>query len=183
MAELAESIWTGFEDGYEWLVATCSLGDLLSICPKIVMGKFVAITAFDSSPLVPTEEERANGWHDQSGIAYSPRVADLKALPYDNCYDEWYIFEEHTEIGRIAEQSSSIFEGLNNNDTVYQFVNYHLGLHLEEQEPLSDLFWIQIRRLRPEVYVADCQSYVTVVSNNKELFASIRNSITGSLSS
>ena len=85
MTVRAESIWVGSENGYEWLVATCSLGDLLSVCPEIVLGKFVAVTAFDSAPLVPTEEERANGWDSQFGIAYSPRVADPKAVPHDNC--------------------------------------------------------------------------------------------------
>jgi hypothetical protein len=174
MTEQTESVWSGFEDGYEWLVATCSLGDVLSVCPNLVMGKFVAVSAFDSGPLVLTEKEKADGWNSLFGIAYSPRIAALETLPYDNCYDEWYIFGEHTEIGRIAEQGSNIFEGWHNKDTVYQFVNYHLGLHLEEQKPLADLFWMQVRRLQPEVYVADCQSYVTIVSNNKELFASVR---------
>jgi len=172
-------MWAGFEDGYEWIVATCSLGDLLSACPEIVMGRFVAVTAFDSGPLVLTEDERVKGWNSQLGVAYSPRVADVKTLPFDNCYDEWYIFDQHTEIGRIAEQGTNIFERRQTEDTLYRFVNYHLGLHLEEQTPLSDLFWTQIRRLQPDAYVADCQSFVTVVSNNKELFAIVRKGIEG----
>ena len=169
-------MWVGFEDGYEWLVATYSLGDLLNVCPQLVIGRFVAVTAFDSGSLVLTQQEVADGWNSKSGIAYSPKISDLKSLPYDNCYDEWYVFDARTEIGTLAEQGGNIFEPLNK-DTVSQFVNYHLGLHLEEQEPLAQLFWIQIHRLQPIVYLADCQSYSTVVSKDKELFTIIREGI------
>lgn len=179
MIAQADPVGLGSEDGYDWLVATCSLSDLLSACPEIVSGKYVAVTAFDSGPLVPTEEEMANGWRSQFGIAYSPRVADPRAIPHDNCYDEWYVFNEPTAIGRIAEQQANIFERWQTDDTVFQFVNYHLGLHLESQKPLADLFWMQIRRIKPEVYVADCQSYVTMVCNSKELFAAARKGIKG----
>lgn len=176
MPEQAKSMWVGFEDGYEWLVATYSLGDLLNVCPQLVIGRFVAVTAFDSGSLVLTQQEVADGWNSKSGIAYSPKISDLKSLPYDNCYDEWYVFDARTEIGTLAEQGGNIFEPLNK-DTVSQFVNYHLGLHLEEQEPLAQLFWIQIHRLQPIVYLADCQSYSTVVSKDKELFTIIREGI------
>lgn len=174
MTTAADPIWLGSEGDYAWLVATCSLDDLLSVCPETVIGKFVAVTAFDSGPLLPTQEERANGWDSKWGIAYSPKISDPKAVPHDNCYDEWYVFDQRTEIGRIAEQSSNIFETWQSEDTVFQFVNYHLGLHLEEMKPLSDLFWMQIRRIKPEVYLADCESFVTMVSRSKELIASAR---------
>lgn len=177
MSQEAESLWVGSEGGYEWLVAKRSLGDLLSVCPEIVIGKFVAVTAFDSGPVVPTEEERVSGWNSQFGIAYSPKIADVNAIPYDNCYDEWYIFDEPTEIGRAAEQGSNIFEAWQSEETVFQFVNYHLGLHLERHRELADLFWIQIRRIGPDVYLADCQDWMTMVSKSKELFAAVRKGI------
>lgn len=179
MTAQAEPKWLGSEEGYEWLVATCSLGDLLRVCPEIAIGRFVAVTAFDSGRLVLTEEQKASGWDSRFGIAYSPKVADPKVVPHDSCccYNEWYLFDERTEIGRIAEQDSSVFEPRQREDTIFQFVNYHLGLHCEEQRALAELFWKQIRRIQPEIYVADCQDFVTVVSDNKELFAAARRGV------
>lgn len=179
MTAEAGPIRLGCQDGYDWLEAMCSLSDLLSVCPEIVVGKYVAVTAFDSGPLVPTKEESANGWHSQFGIAYSPRVADPGDIPHDNCYDEWYVFNEPTVIGRIAEQQANIFERWQTDDTLFQFVNFHLGLNVEEQKALAGLFWMQIRRIQPEVYVADCQDFVTFVSKNKELFAAARTGLAG----
>lgn len=175
--QLAESMWGGVKDGYEWLVATCSMGDLLGVCPQIVTGKFIAITAFDSGSLVLTGEETAQGWYSRFGIAYSPSIADVESVPYDNLYDEWYIFNTKTEIGRLAERGSNIFEVSQREEVVYPFVNYHLGLHLEMHKQLADLFWMQTSRIRPEVYLADCDSWVTLVSRNKELFAAAREGI------
>ena len=63
MIQTASLMWIGIRDDYDWLVATCSMGDLLGVCPQIVTGKFVAVTAFDSGSLVPTEEKTAKGWY------------------------------------------------------------------------------------------------------------------------
>jgi hypothetical protein len=35
--------------------------DLLQLCPEVVLGKYIAITSFDSGPLAPTDEE-TGGW-------------------------------------------------------------------------------------------------------------------------
>jgi hypothetical protein len=41
----------------QWLV-TDQQFDLLQICPSVALGKYIAITSFDSGPLVPTNGER-----------------------------------------------------------------------------------------------------------------------------
>ena len=58
----------GTQDQYEWLV-TDQQFDLLQICPSVALGKYIAITSFDSGPLVPTNEESAAGWESRSKIA------------------------------------------------------------------------------------------------------------------
>jgi len=66
----------GSQGVYEWLV-TDQQFDLLRICSDVVLGKYVAITSFDSSPLVLTDEEKAAGWQSRSNIAYSPKVQSV----------------------------------------------------------------------------------------------------------
>jgi hypothetical protein len=48
----------GSEGVYEWLVTDRQF-DLLRICPDVGLEKYIVITSFDSSPLVPTAEAQA----------------------------------------------------------------------------------------------------------------------------
>ena len=56
------------------------------------------------------------------------------------------------------------------------FVNCAFALHPPERAGLADLFWPQIERIRPESYVAD-NDYLTFVSANKSLYASVLDSV------
>src|SRR5579859_3093743 len=82
---------TGEHGNYRWLAGDYSLGALLKRCPEIVLGKYVAITAFDSSPWTPTQDERALGWRQDGRVAWSPKVLRTNLPPYEQ-YDEWYVF-------------------------------------------------------------------------------------------
>jgi hypothetical protein len=64
---------------------------LLQICPEVALGKYIAITSIDSGTLVPTDEEKADGWESRGQIAYCPKVESVESLPRAG-YDEWYIF-------------------------------------------------------------------------------------------
>ena len=46
----------GSEGLYEWLVPLDKQFDLLQLCPDIALGKYIAITSFDSGPLVLTNK-------------------------------------------------------------------------------------------------------------------------------
>jgi hypothetical protein len=66
---------------YRWYeAADLFLGEVLSKVPCLVRQRFVAVTAFDSSPLRPTQDERAAGWRTVEDIAISPRVTDINEL-------------------------------------------------------------------------------------------------------
>ena len=87
----------GSQAEYEWLVTDRQF-DLLQICPDVVLGKYIAITSFDSGPLVLTDEEKTAGWESRSNIAYSPKIQEVASLPRDQ-YDEWYIFDRSVDLG------------------------------------------------------------------------------------
>jgi hypothetical protein len=86
----------GSHEGYDWLVSTDTLSDVLQVCPDVVLGKYIAVTSFDSGPLVLNDEEKATGWQTNNGIAYSPRIVRIEMLSCDQ-YDEWYVFPNQVE--------------------------------------------------------------------------------------
>ena len=55
---ISSMLKVGSEGLYEWLVSDQQF-DLLQLCPEIALWKYIAITSFDSGPLVLTNEEIA----------------------------------------------------------------------------------------------------------------------------
>jgi hypothetical protein len=55
-------------------------------------------------------------------------------------------------------------------------VNYCFALHSPEMKDLATLFWQQMDWIRPESYMSD-NDYLTFVSMNKILFASVRDAV------
>ena len=163
----------GSKGVYEWLV-TDEQFDLLQICPEIVLGKYVAITSIDSGELVPTDNERAAGWHSHEKIAYSPRVQHAGDLPREG-WDEWYIFNNPTELG-TSHLQENIFEVPRGRGHLSVFVNYCFALHRPEMESIAALFWQQMDWVCPESYVAD-NDYLNFVSMNKALFATVHDAV------
>jgi hypothetical protein len=161
----------GSQGSYEWLVTDENF-DLLELCPEIVLGKYVAVTSIDSGQLIPTDKETAAGWQSRAKIAYSPKIEDAQELPHDG-YDEWYIFNTPTDLG-TSHLAENIFEVPQEQGHVSVLVNYGFALDPPERaHHLADLFWPQMAWIRPESYVAD-NDYLTFVSMNKALFASVR---------
>jgi hypothetical protein len=163
----------GSEGLYEWLVSDQQF-DLLQLCPDIALGKYIAITSFDSGPLVLTNEEIAAGWESRGSIAYSPKIQDIASLPRAE-YDEWYIFGGPIDLG-TSHLGENVFEVPQEQGHVSVFVNYGFALHPPERTSLATLFWPQMARIRPESYVAD-NDYLTFVSANKTLFASVNDAL------
>ena len=59
-------VFTGSRSRYHWLTSSeIELGTLVERCPEILENKFVAITSFDSGPLVLNDEEIAK-WVDHA---------------------------------------------------------------------------------------------------------------------
>ena len=165
----------GAHEPYKGLVTEHALEDVLSVCPELVMGKYVAITTADSGQLVPDCEQIAPGWKNSGGIAYSPKITSLNVL-HPEGWDEWYVFENETELGRIAD-GANIFDSPMTQGEVWPFVNFNLGIHKVEMDSLAKLFWEQIEMIRPQVYIADSDFHLTIVSNVKSLFEAVQKAI------
>ena len=163
----------GSQGLYQWLVTDQEF-DFLQICPDVVLGKYVAITSFDSGPLVPTDEEKAAGWESRGKIAYSPKVQNVASLPRAD-YDEWYIFDAPIDLG-TSHLEENVFEVPQEQGHISIFVNYGFALYPPERASLATLFWPQMTRIRPESYVAD-NDYLTFVSADKTLFSSVLDAV------
>ena len=74
MNETDRLLKKGSTNGYDWLVSTDTLDDVLQLCPEVVLGKYLAVTSFDSGPLLLSEEQKSAGWTSNAGIAYSPEI-------------------------------------------------------------------------------------------------------------
>src|ERR1700739_2301396 len=99
-------------NGYQWLVSTDRQLDVLECCPDIVLGKYIAITSFDSGPLGLTEEQRSVGWISQDEIAYSPEIQHVEMVP-QAYFSELYVFGAPTILGALADPNENVFESGN----------------------------------------------------------------------
>lgn len=167
-----KAIHFGSSGHFRWVVSDNCLDDILQVCPDVVVGKYVAVTAFDSGPVRNlTEKEREAGWELRNDIAYSPRIRSTDQLFYDSCccYNEWYIFNSPADLGRRVPQGFNVFQTPLSQGEIEALVNYQLGLHLPEMEAVAKIFWEQMNRTNPYVYLADCQEWLTIVSSDRIL--------------
>jgi len=164
---------TGEHGNYRWLTGDYSLGDLLEQCPEIVLGRYVAITAFAGSPLTPTQGERALGWRQDGRVAWSPKVLPPSFPPYEGS-DEWYVFHSPASF-----EPREIFVNLGKfglHDPDYLLENreptWDRGLlvaEIERNQGIQERFWSQLALIQPESYLADGYELIFATSN-QELF-------------
>jgi hypothetical protein len=162
---------TGSRGGYFWLTsADHDLDYLLMSCPQIVLGRYLAVTSFDSGSLVPNEDEIIAGWGSRGGIAYSPKIESIEKLPHD-LYDEWYLFEFPRELGNLFQ--GNVFETSIQAGQVAAFFNFGgFSLHSPEMKDLADLFWLQLELIQPESFIAD-GGLLNFVTCDEQLFAAV----------
>jgi hypothetical protein len=82
---------------------------VLECCPDVVLGKYVAVTSFDSGPLGLTEAQTSAGWVSQGEIAYSPELHHVDMVP-QAYFSELYVFGAPTILGVLADPHKNIFE-------------------------------------------------------------------------
>jgi hypothetical protein len=84
MATNAKSVVeTGSRGAYRWLTTSReSLNPLLAACPQAVLNKYLAVTSLDSGSPMLNEHQRAAGWENRNGIAYSPKLQSVQDLPH-----------------------------------------------------------------------------------------------------
>jgi hypothetical protein len=156
------------------------LDTLLSLCPNVAIGKYLAITSFDSGFLSLSDVERSAGWESRGHIAYSPVIQSVEALPRRGGWDEWYVFGESIDLGRVCDGNVFAAPVLLPGQ-VWAFVNYDLALHRSEHEPIADLLWRQLEWMNPESYIADGGDFLNFVSRDRDLFTSVHQALSSSI--
>jgi hypothetical protein len=160
----------GSHGGYEWLTTIShDFDSFLTLCPTTVLGKYVAVTSFDSGSLDLNDEEKAIGWRTRNGIAYSPVIESLVRLPQRGGFDEWYVFGTPVDLGEKGQ--GNIFEAPSSAGQVECFVNFAEAFDLHQPNDLVPLFWRQLEWIRPESYIAVTNHLLTFVSTNRSVFA------------
>jgi hypothetical protein len=166
------SVNAGSHGAYQWLTTTAhDFDSLLTLCPTAVLGKYVAVTSFDSGSLSLNDEQKATGWESRQGIAYSPLVQSAGTLPERGGFDEWYVFGTAVDLGEKGQ--GNIFEAPLSVGQIEVFVNFAEGFDLHQPNSLVPLFWRQLEWIRPESYIADTHHLLTFVSTNPNVFSAV----------
>jgi hypothetical protein len=123
---------------FDWAPEEMRLDGLLAHFPELVVGRYVAVLSFDSGPLVLSAEEEKKGWRRIGAIAFSPRITDIRELPFDS-FDEWLVFDSTA----LCDQAESLvsFYGFSPIDFAW--------------EEKKELFWSQLSRLSPISVIGD----------------------------
>lgn len=171
MRDADNLLQTGTMNGYQWLVSTDEQLDVLECCPDVVLGKYVAITSFDSRPLRLTEEQRSAGWVSEGRVAYSPKIQQVNIVP-QAYFSEFYVFGAPTDLGILADPHKNIFESEVEQGHLHAFVNFDFGFHDPGYTSLADMFWQQLGWIKAESYLAE-NDYLILVTANPEVFAAV----------
>lgn len=164
-------IATGSHGDYDWLSTDrFELENLLQKCPQIFIGKFVAVTSWDSGFLSLTTDQERAGWQSKNGITHSPRIESIKELSCGG-FDEWYLSTSPLNLGEPWRDN--VFKAPDRPGNLCVLVNFgDFGLHNSGPlQALTTIFWRQMDWIQPESYVADGNAFLTFVTRNKGLFA------------
>jgi hypothetical protein len=168
-------IGKGQHGAYEWLTTEYEVDGLARLCPKIVLGKYLVVTSFDSGSLSLSEEEKASGWQSRNGIAYSPRIEKIGGLPPTDGYDEWYVFESPTDLGSLCHTNP--FDPRPGPGQLHAYVNMYLVLHDSVYDAVRDLFWEQMNWINPESFLAESVRYLSFATKNRDIFSAVLKSL------
>ena len=171
MRDADHLLQTGSTNGYQWLVSTDRQRNVLECCPEVVLGKYVAITSFDSGPLRLTEAQKSAGWVSLSEVAYSPEIQHVEMVP-QTYFSELYVFGAPTNLGVLADPNRNIFESEMQQGQVVTFVNFDFGFHDPEYADLARMFWQQLGWMKAESYLAE-NDYLIFVTAKPEVFARV----------
>lgn len=162
-----------------WLeTAEHTLDSIVDDCPRVLIGRYVAITAFDSGELIPTAAERETGWTKDGPTAISPVVADVSSLPnlpHDQ-FDEWWVFdrrpaafEQEAFVNYGAFSLAPAAELKEGADPSWD--KALIQSHIENREDLQARFWAAMEALQPALFIGDGDRLSVVTSSEAEFDA------------
>jgi hypothetical protein len=84
---------TGKQGKWSWIVVRQLVRELQTLTLKHHQGQRLCITALDSGPITPSDDERGLGWTLVNDIMVSPPLTTGLGLPCDS-HAEWYVFRK-----------------------------------------------------------------------------------------
>ena len=152
---------TGIQADYYWLEdGELTLPQVLAICPELVLGKYLVVTAFDSGPPSLPADKAATGWLRHDEVALNPCVRSVEDLPFVG-YDEWFIFSRTPLL-----EPFKVFV----NNSIFTLRDPARDRPEAGQiRELQYLFWLQLELKRAETYVADGHIFI-LATHNQALF-------------
>ena len=163
---------TGSSGAYQWLTTEeFDLDSLIEVCPRVVLGKHLAVTSFDSGPLALVDVPDPTHWRSEGSIAYSSPIESTNSLPQRVGFDEWYVFDHSTELGEV--RRGNVFEGPLIPKQLRVFVNFAgFSFRRPEVKALTDLYWQQLEWISPLSYIADGTS-LSFVTRDMQAFEDV----------
>lgn len=146
---------TGTRGRFQWVETTSSVVSLAEIITRLHSGLRLAIVAFDSGPIQPSNEEERDGWSTHGTVMLSPPLRPDLDIPRAEC-DEWYVLEDAPRsdwrpeilVNNMGFTVVPIEELQRNRDPTW---DSHGSDWLK---PLQELFWSQIETVNAVTYVA-----------------------------
>jgi hypothetical protein len=152
----------------EWSSPSGYLYDFIHAFPEIVLQKYIAVTSCDSGPLVPTDEERQDGWFSEGEIAYNGPIGDINAIPNDQ-FDEWYIFSQMSKLPPIEVFINYGVFSLSDPKELFSGWDAAMVANRYQQQ---ERFWQQLTELAPESYLAEGERLI-FVTRDQTLFGAV----------
>jgi hypothetical protein len=140
--------------------------DVLQVCPEVVLGKHLVITAFDAGRITAVEQESLRTWRVEGSALYVPPPVDLLEVPYD-AFSEWFIFEDVPGKQRLESFMGSSWFTLGpclsgNADRATQW----------EIKRTQRAFWQVLESANPQSYLA-CGNRLIFVTRNDPYFTAV----------
>jgi hypothetical protein len=161
-----DPIASGAHGKWMWIVVRQLIRDLPTLTQKHHCGQRLCITAFDSGPINPSDEEQALGWTLMDDIMVSPPLTSQLDIPCDT-HDEWYVFRKLPDSFNLAERYVNYFgftlanprELSETQDPTWDRTNFDWLI------PIQERFWADIERLNPSSYVCSGDAEIVVTQD------------------
>jgi hypothetical protein len=166
-------IFTGLRDDWHWVVVREMIRELPILATQFHVGNRLCISAFDSGPISPSQEETSLGWSLIGELMVSPPLAANTEIPCDG-HDEWYIFSRMPNAIDIKHRCVNYF-GFTLADPKQLAASQDPTWDRTKCDwlvPLQENFWRDIDRLNPVSYVSS-GDYDIVVTKNHQFAESI----------
>lgn len=146
---------TGKHENYYWLTSHEEIRHIDKVIIEYCSGYTLYLATFDSGPLLPTQEELAQGWKVNGEIMVSPPLSDNVTIPHEQ-YDEWYLSEYGlifpTNLERYVNYGGFRLHTVNDDSEITE-PTWERGRG-DHMKPHQDAFWTQLLLINPEIFVA-----------------------------